>query len=169
MSEGREPRIEEDAQVLLPADVRERIRSHLEDAYPEEACGGLLGRALNGRTEVTAVAALENRESQDRARRYLIDPDAVLALQKRAEEQGLEVVGYYHSHPEAPAEPSAFDREAAWPWYVYLIVSLRDGRATEFGAWRLTEDRSGFRPLTISETDSGSEKKLDTRPSPGFE
>ncbi len=100
------------------------------------------------------AVALTNVREADRHRRYLIAPDDVLALERRAAAADLEVVGYFHSHPDAPARPSAFDREHAWPWYVYLIVSIAEGRATEARAWRLSPDREGFDAVVLGDEDS---------------
>ncbi len=94
-----------------------------------------------------------NERRDERGRRYLIGPDDVVALERQAARDGLRVVGYYHSHPDAPAIPSDYDREHAWPWYIYLIVSVRDGRATEARAWRLLGDRSGFEGVEIPGAD----------------
>lgn len=57
---------------------------------------------------------------------------------------GLEILGFYHSHPDQPAQPSAFDREHAWPWFAYLIVAVRNGVPQEITAWTIAEDRSKF-------------------------
>lgn len=136
--------------VRLNAEVLARIRRHVEAAYPEEACGGLLGSSgPDGVVEIAAAEPAANARPDKRGRRYLIGPDDVLALERRAEEAGLDLVGYYHSHPDAPAVPSEFDRAHAWPWYVYLIVRVEAGRATEAQAWRLSDDRERFDPLAL--------------------
>ena len=129
------------------------IRRQLESAYPEEACGALLAsRHDPDDRRVIEAVPLANGRSDERSRRYLIGPADVLALERRAEERDLSVAGYYHSHPDAPADPSEYDREHAWPWYVYLIVSVRDGRAVDARAWELSEDRGRFASVDIEET-----------------
>lgn len=142
-------------QLRLDAPLRGAIRGHLETRYPEEACGGLLAKVDEaGVIRVTAAVPMENDRREERGRRYLIGPDDVVALERRADREGVTVVGYYHSHPDAPAIPSDYDREHAWPGYVYLIVSVRDGSAVEARAWRLLDDRSGFDRVEIIETES---------------
>lgn len=125
--------------------VLDAIRRHLEAAYPEEGCGFLLG--TNGDTPlVLDRLAVHNRRSVDGAasRRYLISPDDFRRADRAARVRGLDLVGVYHSHPNVAARPSEYDREHAWPWYQYLIVSVRDGSTAEIRAWELRDDRGGF-------------------------
>ncbi|WP_218080262.1 M67 family metallopeptidase [Anthocerotibacter panamensis] len=128
------------------------IRDHGKVSYPYECCGLLLGKPLAGDdkhlVEVWPVQNVwESSESSALAdgesarRRYLIPPDAVLAAQQYARAQGLEIVGYYHSHPDHPARPSEFDREYAWPWYSYMIVAVRQGEAEDLTSWVLDDNR----------------------------
>ncbi len=122
-----------------------RMVRHCEDAYPFEGCGILLGRAEDERKTVVDVLPTGNaREEGAQHNRYLIPPEQTLEGELAAEERGLEVVGYFHSHPDHPPRPSEHDRENAWPWYSYLIVSVRDGRAAGHRSWQLREDRTGF-------------------------
>lgn len=126
------------------------IRRHAEAVYPEEACGGLLGRDNGtGLFRVLVALPVTNAQANERRRRYLISAAAVRSLERRAKDSGLEVVGYYHSHPDAPELPSATDWEHAWPWYVYLIVSVERGGSARYRAWRLAGDRRAFVPLEI--------------------
>jgi proteasome lid subunit RPN8/RPN11 len=140
-------------QLLLGGHVLASIREHAEATYPEEACGGLLGRAgEDGTVQIVEAVTLANSRDEQRDRRYLIGPDDVLSLERRAAAAGLHVVGYFHSHPDAPAVPSGFDREHAWPWYIYMIVSVLGGSMTDARAWRLSGDRESFEGLTINDT-----------------
>jgi proteasome lid subunit RPN8/RPN11 len=68
----------------------------------------------------------------------------VLDAEKAARQQSLEVVGWYHSHPDHPARPSQYDRDHAWPWYSYIIVSVANRIPEEITSWRLTDDRTEF-------------------------
>ena len=143
--------------IELSPDDLDRIRVHGEAAYPEECCGILVGRtekAAGGDGAAPAdsvlvrvvrlVAAENEREDENRHNRYLIPPKVILRTEKEARADGLDVVGYYHSHPDHPSRPSDFDRDHAWPGYSYLIVSVRDGRARDERSWRLRDDRSRF-------------------------
>jgi proteasome lid subunit RPN8/RPN11 len=138
--------------LVVSPEVLGQIRGHVEAVYPEEAPGGLLG-IEHDETTIEVVEALpsNNAREQERRRRYLIGPDDVLALERRASEAGLQVIGYYHSHPDAPPAPSEFDREHAWPWYIYLIVSVVDGRTADARAWRLSDDRDAFAAIEIND------------------
>jgi proteasome lid subunit RPN8/RPN11 len=80
----------------------------------------------------------------ERRRRFLIGPAEYRAAERRAAETGVQLLGFYHSHPDHPAEPSTFDLEHAWPNLSYLIVSVRGGRPVDARSWRLKPDRSGY-------------------------
>jgi proteasome lid subunit RPN8/RPN11 len=127
----------------------EQVHGHLSRAYPEEGCGVLVGRDEGARRVVERVVAFENQRADSRHNRYLISPEQLLVVEREAREEGLDVVGFYHSHPEHTAFPSAFDLEHAWPYYSYLIVSVTGGRVMEARAWRLASDRARFEPETL--------------------
>ncbi|MGH9804915.1 MAG: Mov34/MPN/PAD-1 family protein [Candidatus Acidiferrales bacterium] len=143
----------------------EEIGRHGARAYPNECCGAMLGVASeDGRKEVRALLALDNRREGEAARtRFLITAEDHLWAEKRAREQGLDIVGFYHSHPDHPARPSEFDREHALPWYSYVVVRVArdaEGQAREAGgatggkpqettSWVLADDRSEFLPEEI--------------------
>lgn len=130
--------------IELPSGVVEEIQRHGSETYPEECCGGLLGERRNGAVRVARAERVENRRTEQRSRRYTIDPRDYLRLERLAEEAGLSVVGIYHSHPDHPAVPSEFDREHALPYFHYLIVAVAAGRAEDFACWVLDEDRESF-------------------------
>jgi proteasome lid subunit RPN8/RPN11 len=123
--------------VELPGRLLEQLRTHLEAAYPEEGCGVLVGRDREARRTVERVHALANARRRARARAYRIAPEAFLAVEKRARQDGLEVVGFFHSHPDRPARPSRSDLKAAWPYYVYLIGAVSRGRLDDVRAFTL--------------------------------
>jgi cysteine synthase B len=117
------------------------IRRHGERVYPDECCGALIGPRAG---EAGEAFALSNTTDGERRRRFLVGPREYREAEARAAATHRELVGFYHSHPDHPAEPSAFDLEHAWPNLSYLIVSVRNGRAAEARSWRLRADRSGF-------------------------
>lgn len=108
----------------------------------------LFGSNGSDETAVTRVVAEKNVHPGDRRRRYSIAPERLLAAQKRARAEGLEVVGYYHSHPDSAARPSATDLRDAWPHLSYLILSGTDGHLR---SWRLDSERKEFREETVAE------------------
>ena len=123
-----------------------RICDHLMEAYPEEGCGLLVGEERGGLRQVLHAALVENGAAQDRARRYEIPAERFLEEERRARAAGLEVVGFFHSHPGCPPEPSAFDRERAWPYYSYFIVGVGPGGVTEMRSWRMEAEGGALEP-----------------------
>lgn len=114
----------------------QRIVEHAAQASPEEACGILVGRVAGGDCTVLRAEPCRNMHAGDRRRGFLIDPERHLAVQREARGQGLEIAGFYHSHPEAGARPSEEDVRMAHPGMLMLIVALRAGRVAEARAWR---------------------------------
>jgi len=133
--------------LRLPESLAEEIRRHGETAYPAECCGALVGRIEGDAKEVVRLAPAVNRRTDD-PHRYLIAPDDLRRLEAEARAAGLEIVGYFHSHPDHPAAPSAFDADHAWPWYSYVIVRIDRGRGAELTSWVLADDR----PQLLSES-----------------
>jgi proteasome lid subunit RPN8/RPN11 len=123
-----------------------RIRAHAAETYPHECCGALLGRESRESREVTGVLPLANRRADSPRNRYTISAGDVRAAEAAAASRGLELLGWYHSHPDDLARPSEFDREHAWPWFSYVIVSVAARVPGAITAWRLAEDRSRFVP-----------------------
>ncbi len=143
-----------DERIAVSPAALAAMRSHAGASYPEECCGGLLGRdGGSGARVVERAAAVGNAKEAERERRYLIGPDEVRALERAAERDGLVLLGFYHSHPDHPAEPSVFDRDHAWPWYTYIIVPVAQGSPGVARAWRLSEDREGFTEQQIRENE----------------
>jgi len=132
--------------IRLPQAVAEEIRSAGARSYPEECCGALVGRASDGSKSVLMARPFANGRADERERRYYVGPDAYREAEAWARAQGLDVVGIYHSHPDHPARPSEFDREHAWPWYSYVIVSVEQGKPSLMTSWVLTEERDRFDP-----------------------
>jgi proteasome lid subunit RPN8/RPN11 len=121
--------------LALPADVRAEILAHAREGAPEEVVGLLAGRLDSDRSVVERIYKATNAAETPETR-YEIAPAEELELLERVDEEGFEVVGFYHSHPRGPAGPSETDaRLAAWSGRSYLIVSLADGTA-ELGSWR---------------------------------
>jgi proteasome lid subunit RPN8/RPN11 len=122
------------------------IRNHGERGYPHEVCGLLLGRFGSGDERVAAEHfELENERVDSRHNRYAVSGASMLRAERHARERGLDVVGYYHSHPNAPARPSRYDLDhATWPGISYPIVSVVDGRAADLRSYTLADDRSAF-------------------------
>ena len=126
----------------------EAIRAHGAEGYPDEICGLMLGtdRVV---TEVRRARNIIVERSRDR---YEIDPLDQIRIQREADAAGLDIVGYYHSHPDHPAQASRFDTERAWAGYVYVIVSIEKGKPVDANAFVADQDGGPFHaePLEIT-------------------
>jgi proteasome lid subunit RPN8/RPN11 len=120
------------------------IRAHGAQDYPHECCGFLVGKADGDAVTVTRTVPAANTREDSPRNRFEIDPGELVKTDRAARADGLGVVGFYHSHPDAPAEPSRYDREHAWPGYCYVIVSVRAGQPQEMRNWLLRDDRTSF-------------------------
>lgn len=121
------------------------IREHGVRDYPYECCGLLLGRfGENGKVVSETYPISNAREESAKRNRFLITPEELMRGERYARDRDLEVVGFYHSHPDSPAVPSNYDLEHAWPTYSYIIVSTSAGKATDLFSWEQEPDRSRF-------------------------
>ncbi len=125
--------------LAIPRPIRDAIRAHAESDAPEESVGVLAGNHDRSRSTVARAYRARNVAAEPRTR-YTIAPNEELELLDRIDDIGLDCVGFYHSHPRGPPEPSETDaRLAAWTGYSYAIVSLESGTA-ELGSWRWVGD-----------------------------
>jgi proteasome lid subunit RPN8/RPN11 len=137
------------AQLKISSELADKIRAHGAQTYPHECCGALLGRDTEVEDrrvyrEIHGLHPLVNRRDDSPNNRFSVTSQDVLDAEKAARQQGLEVVGWYHSHPDHPARPSQYDRDHAWPWYSYIIVSVANRIPEEMTSWRLADDRTEF-------------------------
>lgn len=128
------------AGLALMKAVDQAIRAHGREAFPHECCGAMLGR--DG--VVQHARALPNTTEEGPRRRFLVRSDDYRLAEKQAREAGLDLLGFYHSHPDHPARPSQYDLDHAWPSFSYVIVSVMSGEDQLLTSWRLKEDRSAF-------------------------
>ena len=128
----------------------ENIREHGIRDYPYECCGLLLGRLETESKVVEETYPISNaREESAKRNRFLIQPEELMRGERYARSKELEVVGFYHSHPDSPARPSQYDLEHAWPTYSYIIVSTSEGDSGDLFPWEQEPDRSKFNPEEI--------------------
>ena len=125
------------------------IFDRAEAIYPEECCGILLGRFERKRKIVIEVIStindweaseLNNERHRTKNSRYVIPPQEIFRAQKRGRDLDLEIIGFFHSHPDYPAIPSECDRVQAWEIYSYPIVSVIQGQSIEIKSWVLDKD-----------------------------
>jgi proteasome lid subunit RPN8/RPN11 len=133
--------------IALDRKMLDEIRSHAASTYPEECCGLMIGFFEQNSTlkRVRELKRMNNEfAKEERYHRYTINPMEYLLTEEAASEKGEEIVGVYHSHPNAPSKPSVFDQDRAWPSLSYVIVEVRDGTPVSSNSWVLTEDRQDF-------------------------
>lgn len=152
--------------IQLTLEQIQAIQTHAEAIYPEECCGLLLGHREPQRNakQVIEVWPTENSWSPTlaiddpsdpitsratKAQRYWIAPAVMLQAQQQGRDRHLEVIGIYHSHPDHPAIPSAWDHYYAWPLYSYIIVAVDQGRTQDLRSWCLDDDHN-FQPEAIA-------------------
>ena len=131
--------------ITIPDEQLKEIREHGVRDYPYECCGLLLGRFREEGKFVTETYPISNaREESAKRNRFLIEPKELLRGEQYARSRDLEVLGFYHSHPNSPAVPSQYDLEHAWPTYSYIIVSTSADQAGDLFSWEQEPDRSRF-------------------------
>ena len=119
--------------------VYEAIRRHGEETYPHECCGVFLGRTAAGQNHVEQALRAGNTRTDSAHNRYQIAPQELVRFQRQGREQGLDIVGFYHSHPDHPAQWSSTDfAEAHWLGCSYVITSVERGKAQETNSFLLT-------------------------------
>jgi|SRR5215470_12666728 len=138
--------------IKLLAEHIAAIEKHGERDYPHECCGLLLGEFLeNGDRRVKQTYPISNaREEEAKRNRFLIRPEELISGERYARAHELEVVGFYHSHPDCEARPSQYDLDHAWPTYSYIIVSVHEQSADQLRSWKLEPDRSRFNAEELS-------------------
>ncbi len=127
--------------LRLNREVFDAIRAHGEETYPHECCGALLGRATaNGWWIETSVKAANTR-TDSAHNRYQISPAELVKIERESRQRGLSIAGFYHSHPDHPAQWSETDlTEAHWLGCSYVITAVAQGNATETNAFLLAGD-----------------------------
>jgi proteasome lid subunit RPN8/RPN11 len=136
--------------ITIANEQLNEIRDHGVRDHPYECCGLLLGRFTAEGKFVQETYPISNaREESAKRNRFLITPEELMRGERYARGRDLEVVGFYHSHPDCPAVPSQYDLEHAWPTYSYIIVSTTADEAKDLFSWEQEADRSKFNPEEI--------------------
>jgi proteasome lid subunit RPN8/RPN11 len=119
--------------------VYDSIRAHGEETYPQECCGALLGRSTPEGWRVEASVRTGNTRTDSAHNRYNIAPLELVRIEREARRQGLEITGFYHSHPDHPAQWSTTDfAEAHWLGCSYVITEVAQGNASITNSFLLT-------------------------------
>ncbi len=144
--------------LRIPTELYDQLRAHGEETYPNECCGILLGRASEDAAEVLSLMRAGNTRTDSAHNRYHIDPRELMAAQREGRKLELDIVGFYHSHPDHPAQWSATDfAEAHWFGCSYIITAVdgdkQTGKATVTNSFLLTgtsEDDKSFEPQPVN-------------------
>ena len=138
--------------LVISKQLVEGINAHVDEAYPGEGAGFLLGTE----NQVKEIFALPNaREEEARHNRFLLTPEDYMKAEMKAMELGVDLIGVFHSHPDCPNVPSEYDREWAQPFFSYIITRVNEGKVASHRSWRLLEDRSGYDEEEIKIIDGG--------------
>jgi proteasome lid subunit RPN8/RPN11 len=148
------------SELHLPKAVFDSIRGHGEETYPHECCGVLLGHSSLEGWRVDSAIRAGNTRTDSAHNRYQIAPIELVKIQREAHRQGLDIAGFYHSHPDHPAQWSATDfAEAHWIGCSYVITEVADGKARVTNSFHLaggTEEDKRFEPETIAIADQAT-------------
>jgi len=147
-------------EVRLTAAVLAALADGAARAYPHEGCGALLGPATG---LVTRELPVPNREAGTPRVRFEIAPLDYLAVEDEAERLGLRLLGFWHSHPDDVARPSATDRAYAWEGLLTVIVAVPAREPREIGAWEIVDTEAPFAAVRILEHETGR-PVTDVRP-----
>lgn len=140
-------------QATLSSSLQQQIFKQMEAGYPNEVGGFLLGEGGSDNVTVREIIQIENVfEKEEQFHRYAMTPQDWARLEDQADERGLTLVGYYHSHPDSPAIASIYDRDHALPNFTYIITSVVSGKAVDQKVWKLRDDRSQFDEGTLTVT-----------------
>lgn len=123
--------------ITLPGPLRKELAAMALKGYPYETCGVLVGGQANGEARVEQVFEARNLNTERARDRYVLDPDDLMSADLAARQAGLDIVGFWHTHPDHPARPSETDRECAWDGYSYVILSVSRARVEDLRSWRL--------------------------------
>ena len=125
--------------LTIPQPLYDQLRAHGEETYPHECCGILLGKSDADALTVTELLRAGNTRTDSAHNRYNIAPQELIAAQRQARKSDLDIVGFYHSHPDHPAQYSPTDfAEAHWFGCAYVITAIEKGHAALTNSFLLT-------------------------------
>lgn len=141
------------SEVHITAEVHAQLRAHGEETYPHECCGALLGTQSGDIWKIGFAVRAGNTRTDSAHNRYQISPIELVKIEREARRQGLSIAGFYHSHPDHPAQWSQTDlAEAHWLGCSYIITAVEHGKAVVTNSFLLTgnsEEEKRFEPQAI--------------------
>ena len=138
-----------EVEVACTDDAYHEMERLAAAAYPNEGCGVLIGGRTPSRVEIVAVTNARNLNTERSRDRYLMDPQDMLRADRDARDRGVDVVGYWHSHPDHPAAPSRFDTDHAWADLVYIICATSKEGTGDVNAFTLQDEGGDFVPMLL--------------------
>lgn len=136
--------------IISPLAVLKSITDAAEKAYPEEACGLLVGRRHRRNTLIETAIESANVTTGSKTKRFEVDPKTRFDVMRAVDGSAQSIIGLYHSHPDYPSEPSETDKQMIFePDLIWLIVSVITGQAVHIGAFRPVEGAAQFRRLSL--------------------
>lgn len=132
--------------IKCTKEIEKSIGKFGEQEYPNECCGLLFGKIDSDKNkEITEILPISNAQNEEnKYNRFLITSKDMIKGELYARTHNVDIIGFYHSHPDHPAKPSKFDLDHAWPVYSYIIVSVIKGKADVMTSWLLSSDRAEF-------------------------
>jgi len=128
--------------LKIKKELVEQIKQQGEKGYPYEICGFILGEIDYDRDLRTAIEVfqVENQNKERANDRFEIHPKDYLKVERYADEKGMQIIGIYHTHPDHPDRPSETDLRFAQPDMSYIIMSVKNGKASDWRSWKLEGD-----------------------------
>ena len=137
------------SEALIIGEMYQHMSDLADDAYPDEGCGILVGRFKGERAEILAVTSGKNLNTERSRDRYVLDPADIVEADREARARNWDIVGFWHSHPDHPAQPSQFDTDRAWVDYVYVICNATEEGTGDINAFTLSAEGGPFEPVLL--------------------
>lgn len=128
--------------ILIEQEAWDRMVTHALAAYPDECCGAMLGVIDEGTKIVKVAVELENASLGEKGSRYELRPEDLLKADREARRQGMDLIGIFHSHPDADAYFSATDLKNSCPWYSFVVLSVRGGQFDHAACFLPNDDQT---------------------------
>ena len=126
---------------IEPGPMAEMI-AHAEEAYPNECVGAMIGSTEGSQKKVETALRLENSADGSQRAYYELKPEHLMQADKAAREQGKDLIGIYHSHPDADAYFSETDLKNSCPWYSFVVLSVKNGKFDHANSWLPDADQT---------------------------
>lgn len=144
--------------LRIPKRVLDEIQAHMEDTYPHECCGLIIGAVEAGARVAADSRRCGNLNTERAQDRYELDPKDMLAVQRELQGGPWDIIGIYHSHPDHPSRPSRTDLDHAWPGWSYMIGSVAKGTLARVESWELNDAGDRFEEESMDVRSDGAEE-----------